>query len=429
MKKFQFERFYIYLIIVLALILNWVVAGSYSFGKVNLNLNLLPKKAIIIIDILQALFLTYLILKYPKNRFLINTIVFLVFLAGFSFLINSLFGYSITIWISGIRHYFSFTPILLIGYLMACHGYSIEKEFRLLLYILFIQIPITIVQFIIVPSQIDVYGASKYDVVSGTMGGFASNLLSLVLCIGVIYYFIRFLELKKVKYFIAGFLLIIPPILASAKGMILVLIVISLYLIKSFKLNVKNSVVILFVTFSIVGGFSIIYNSVFESLEVKQDIRFESLLEYAQSESGRGRLSRIESINYAGKLILKNDSPLFGMGLGSANSNPIGENSPYDDPFTIRHSLDILITETGVIGVILIIVFLYKIYTLSKSVRRKLPIAEKFNRNMATLVGGLVLVFSVSLVWTDVLFRIQFMYPFGLLIGYVIGLNKRLRIK
>lgn len=417
-------RWYIYLILTLALTLNWVVVGSDSFDKTNLNLNLLPKKAIILIELLQVILLAFLAFFYNRKKFVLNSIILVSIFVSFQLLVHLALDQSLTIWISGIRHYFSFFPLFLLGYILSLKKYTIDREFKLILFILFLQIPLVIYQYFKAIAVISVRGAALFDVVSGSMGGFASNLLSAVLCFGIVYYLIKYLDTSKIINLLWAFLLIIPPILASSKGMYVILLVIIAYLIKGFKISVTNVIKISSVAILIIIGFVLIFNEI-DVGGKSIDVSF--LLDYVQAESGRGRLSRIDSIVYASKLIFNEGSPLFGMGIGSANSNPIGATSPFDNPFTIRDSADILITEVGFLGVIVVIGLLFKLFQMSQRVVKKLPSESKFNRHMALLLGGMVIVLLISLLWDNMLFRVQFMYPFGLLSGYVVGLDKNLK--
>lgn len=422
-KENKYERYYLYLILTLALVLNWIVEGTSNFGKSDLNLGLLPKKSIIIIEVLQVFLLSYLLLFYKKYKFIIVVTFSAVLFVAFEFIIHYIFGNSITVWISGIRYYLSFSPLFLLGYVLSRKGYKIDREFNFLIFLLFLQVPVAIYQFLKAPILFTTGGASLFDAVSGTMGGFATNLLSAVLCFGIIYFLIRYLSEKKNKYLLYSIFLIIPPIIASAKGMYVVLIGISIYLFFSFKVSINNLLKYAFIFIVLVFGFTYAYNT----LDYGQKVSLDFLIQYTQEESGRGRLSRTESISYATNLLIDEQSPLFGMGIGSANSNPLGDSPPYNNAFTIRHSLDTLITETGLIGLILIIFFTTKLFLVSQRVRKRLHGIDTFNSNLACLLGGMILVFVMGLFWTDILFRVQFMYPFGLLAGYILGTNTNIK--
>ncbi len=420
----RFERYYIYVILTLALVLNWVVDGSGTLGKMDLNLGLLPKKSIIIIEMLQGLFLFYLLLKYKKYTFTRIAVLFTVVLIGFQFVVTIAVGNDITILISGVRYYFSFLPVMIVGYIYGAKGLDMDREFKWLLILIIIQIPISIWQFFVAKALILGTGQLFFDAIAGTMGGFAPNLMSMVTGIGIIYFLIRYIDERRVSFALIAMLLMIPSVISESKGMYIVLMVISVYLIRVSKLNLSRvigmSAIIIILTF----GYVIAYQSLDFGTSQAKGFELSFMLDYVATDSGRGRLSRIASIVYAINLIISEQSPLFGMGIGSANSNPIGPNPPYNDFFNVRHSVDILITEMGIIGVIMLIYFMFKVYKTAMKMIVKLPKDEIFKIRMAKLTAGLVLILSVGVLWEDILFRVQFMYPFGLLAGYIFGLNK-----
>ena len=420
----RFERYYIYLILTLALVLNWVVDGSGTLGKMDLNLGLLPKKSIIIIEVLQGLFLLYLLFKYKKYRFVNTAVLFTVLFIGFQFVVSIAIGNDITVLISGVRYYFSFLPILLIGYIYGVKGLDLGREFKWLLFLVVIQIPISIWQFFVAKALILGTGQLFFDAIAGTMGGFAPNLMSMVTGIGIIYFLIRYIDERKVSFALMTMLLIIPSVISESKGMYIVLIVISVYLIRVSKLNLSRVIGMAAIIIILTFGYIIAYQSLDFGTSQAKGFELSFILDYVTTDSGRGRLSRVASIVYAINIIISEQSPLFGMGIGSANSNPIGPNPPYNDFYNVRHSIDVLITEMGVIGIIILIYFMFKVYKTAMKMVVKLPKDEIFKIRMAKLTAGLVLILSVGVLWEDILFRVQFMYPFGLLAGYILGLNK-----
>ncbi|MEP1305336.1 MAG: hypothetical protein ABJK11_14400 [Balneola sp.] len=418
----KFQRYYIYLIITLALVLNWVVVSSGGFGRSSLNLGLLPKKSLIIIELFQALILAYVLLKYKKLKFPLISIVTIGLFVVFNLIVHQINGYEVTVWVSGLRHYFSFVPILLLGYALGSIGYEIKSEFKLLMILLFLQVPVSTVQYLSIKALVKGSDVSVFDVVSGTMGGSATNLLATLLSIGIVYFLILFLNKRKPKFLLGAFILIVPTVLGSAKGMYIILVIISIYLMKAYKASLKNIILLSLVYVTIVFGFIFLYSS----LEAGKTLDVEFLTKYAQEDSGRGRLSRIESITNAFDIIFDEQSPLFGMGIGSANTNPLGEDAEYNDPFIIRHSIDRLIIETGFLGLFFLTLIIGYMYMISRRVSKQIPDYQQFNKDITLLVSSMIIVFAIALFWDDILFRVQFMYPFGLLTGYVLGMYYRL---
>lgn len=405
--------------------LNWVAEGTGTLGKIDLNLGLLPKKSIIIIEVFQMLFLLRLFFFLKKNFYLQIALLIAFVFISFEFLVHVFVGNSLTIWVSGIRYYLSFFPLFLLGYLLGKSGYTINREFKWLLAILFLQVPVSIWQFFVAQIKILGTGQLYFDAIAGTMGGFVPNLMSVVLCFGIIFFLIKYIDDRKLRYAFCALILVVPSIISESKGMYIILLLISIYLVRISKLNASRVFSLVLISATLILGFIFAYNSLDFGLSQAKGFELSSLLDYLKSESGGGRLSRIESILHAFKVIFENQSPIFGMGIGSANSNPLGVNPRYNDFFTIRHSVDTVIVETGILGLIILVYLLVKMYLISRKVIRRLPKSDTFNIQIAKLIGGMVAVLSVGLFWEDVLFRVQLMYPFGLLCGYIIGLNKR----
>ena len=422
----KFEKRYIILILLLSTVLNWVVEGTASdFGKATLNLGLIPKKFVIIIEILQVLVLLRILMSNKMDFRIRNVLIGISAIVGFELAIHFILGHNITIWISGIRYYFSSVTIFIIGYLFGVRREEIQKIFQWLLLLIFLQVPITIYQFFVAANRFADSSQLFFDTISGTMGGFAPNLMSVFVSIGFAYYLIQYLNNSKLKNLVFMLLLLIPPVISETKGMFVLILVFVLYVPRVFEIRVNKFLAFAFIGLVSMSFFTVFYNSI--DFGSNKSVGFVELLEYSQLDSGRGRLSRIESVGYAANLILEEESPLFGMGIGSANSNPLGSSLSYNDFFTIRHSVDTLITETGILGAILLIYFCACSYRYSIRIYKRRENFNNFEVDIAKLTGGLVLMFFVSLFWTDTLFRVQFMYPFGLLVGYVYGLNKSLK--
>ncbi|MFT2011404.1 hypothetical protein ACMA1I_22215 [Pontibacter sp. 13R65] len=417
---------YIIVILLLALVLNWVVDGSSFMDKASMNLGLMPKFTIIVIEILQALVILRILLFHYKNNFIMKTVFAVTVFCIFEFVVLKAMNASILIWISGIRYYFSFFPLFILSYLLAIKGYSITREFKWLIILILIQIPVTIYQFFNTSSvYLDNIRQPVFDMISGTMGGNASNLLSLVLGIGLLYFLIKFVEDKKLIFLFLSIALLVPPLLAEAKGMLILIIIALLYLALIFKFSFSRLLVLgVLATFLIIG-----FTYVYSLLGYAKELSVSYLIDYTSGESGKGRLSRIDSVVHSFNLLFQNDALLFGIGIGNSNKSPLGQDGQFYDFFTVRHSLDILITETGLMGLTIFTIILGKLISISK----KLLASGEFIRDKDNLVItkvflGTILFFIFGLGWVDVLFRVQFMYPFGMMAGYIIGLYHKIQI-
>jgi hypothetical protein len=417
--------YYIILILVLALTFNWVVEGNSFMGKADMNLGLFPKATIMIIEALQALIFIRIILLYSNNNFILKTTLAVAAFCVFEFFIIKAVKADILIWVSGIRYYFSFFPLFLLSYLLAYKGYTLKKEIYWLLGLILLQIPVATYQFLNTSNVGNVTERQLlFDMISGTMGGFASNLMSMVIGIGLLYFLIKLFETKKLVYLVLSLGLLVPPILAEAKGMLLLLLIAFAYLAVIFKFNFSRLLVLGVVAILMIAGFTYIYSL----MGFGKTLDMDYLITYANSESGSGRLSRIDSIINSFTLLLKKDTLLFGMGIGNANKSPLGHDGQYYDFFTIRHSIDILVAETGLLGIIFISYLLWNLIRMTRNLlKNEMIIQNEYNYIILRVFLGSIFMFLFGLLWVDVLFRIQFMYPFGMLAGYTIGLNQHIR--
>ncbi|MCC9138541.1 hypothetical protein ACFSKU_10735 [Pontibacter silvestris] len=396
-------------------------------GKVDMNLGFFPKFAIVIIEILQIFILLRLLILYTENNFMMLTIMAVAFFCLFELGVVKAMGASITIWISGIRYYFSFLPLFLLSYLLALKNCSIKREINWLIVLSLLQIPVTAYQYLN-SSKVQLNDRQLlFDMISGTMGGTASNLMSLVVGIGFLYFLIKLVEKRKLIFLLLSLVLLVPSTLAEAKGMMLVVMISLIYLAFIFKFNFSKILVLGVLAALMIMGFAYVY-SLLGYDNYGKSLSVSYLIDYANSESGRGRLSRIDSIIHSLVLLSENNALLFGMGIGNANKSPLGHDGQFFDFFTIRHSIDILISETGLVGIAILIVLLWKMVWITRCLLKEQAIIHnESNLLILRLFLGTILIFIFGLFWVDVLFRVQFMYPFGMMAGYALGLHHKLK--
>src|SRR5690606_6082830 len=98
------NRAYVILILTLVLVLNWVVVGTNVLGKTDLNLGLLPKVSLLIIELLQGLILLRILSKYRNTPYVWGILLGSAALIGFYFGVAYILKSGYTQWISGIRY-------------------------------------------------------------------------------------------------------------------------------------------------------------------------------------------------------------------------------------------------------------------------------------------------------------------------------------
>ncbi|NDK55590.1 hypothetical protein [Pontibacter fetidus] len=420
-------HYYIIFILLLALTLNWVVAGNNFLGKADMNLGLLPKTAIMVIEALQVIMLIRLLLIYPDNKFILGAIVAVVAFCLFEFLIIKAMRAHYLVWVSGIRYYFSFFPLFLVSYLIASKGHNLKQEMYWLTGLALLQVPVAVYQFLNT-SSVQNLGDRQllYDMISGTMGGFASNVMSLVVGIGLLYFLVQLFDKKKLIYLVLALLLLVPPILSEAKGMLFVLTIIFVYLAFIFKFSFSRLMLLGGLAMLMLVGFIHIYAML--GYGYGKEINLEYLMEYAATKSGTGRLSRIDSIIYSFNLLIDKGTLLFGTGIGNANKSPLGYDGQFYDFYKLRHSVDIFITETGLLGICFLSYLFWKLIRITRSLLKNEVVQQNAGDILILRVFlGTIFIFMFGMFWVDVLFRVQFMYPLGMMAGYVVGLYHKVK--
>ena len=407
--------------LVLVFLLNWLVVNpEIIYGRFN-SLGLIPKQSIAIIEVI-ALFIFLILLKkrfifQRFNRLLIFIIVFVLFHLA----LVLLFKGNIFNWVMGLKYYLTSIPILFAGYYLAKNQISLKPIIKVLAILILIQIPVSIVQFLFDVPLVPGGAGTPYDLVSGTMGGISGNLLGIILASAITYLFLFSRNSnKKIYYYLGILLLLIPAILGEMKIVFIYLILIGgilFFYYKKFKR--KDKVKLIFLFGLLLTGFKMVYDYV---LDYGNRRDLFSLSFYANYESNiKGRLSRLDSFFYAWETIF-NESiiTLFtGTGIGNASLNKFhGEHGHFLNEEAFQHFWYRLILETGFIGFLSFLFLLF--YLLKISYNVYLNSSSEFLKTISFGFWCIVIISFIGGFSFDLFYRIQFIYPFSLLAGYII---------
>ena len=408
----------IYLNLVLAITLNWFTKNPSILTHGFSYLDILPKQAFGIVEVISILIFLGILPYLSKQKVFILPLALLIGYLAVSLPYTLIWDGKIVHFIIGVRSYVSFIPIFYGGYYLSQKGYSIKPYVILILILSLIQLPVTIFQYVFSLTLLKRAG-TQYDVIAGTMGGLAGNLMSILLsstALVLIYFYFKY---KKKIILIGIASLIIPSILAEAKGVFIILFFGLSYFLIAGNLKVNRKIGLIFISIFLFTFLSFLYVS-FIGLE-RDVLDPEYYVEYENKKNFRedGRVARYTSLILATELIASKPPGLvFGLGLGNAaKNNLVGQDGPFYSFFTVLHFWDRFIIETGFFGVFVVFFLIIKSIMMLKYVEKKSN--DKF---LSVLAGGMTAVMFVSIiagVYTDHFNRVQYSYPLALIIGYI----------
>lgn len=417
----------IYINLIFAIVLNWFSTNpditEYGFSY----LGILPKQTFALVELLSIVIFVLVIRKLLVEKKLIYSLLIVGYILLFYFPYTLLWEGSTTNYLTGVRSYASFIPMFVGGYYLSKIGESVKPYLILITILCLVQLPATIFQYMFSFPLLN--RGTEYDVVSGTMGGINGNLMA-VLISSVIIVLLRFYMTNNKKWLLLVCLaLIIPCILAEAKGIFPLLFIGGSLLLFQSKVRKKNKVKILGTSLILFLIMAFSYSLLIERDRQPWDPMY--YIEYEENKAKKVgpnvRLSRTDSFIYANELLFsKTIGPIFGLGVGNASTNKLpGNDGIYYSRLTIVHYWDKTLTEIGYFGIaLLIILFLY--------FRKKFQHLEKKSRNpiIKSLAGGMAIVIPMTILagfYTDHLAQVQFSYPFFFITGYLLSQTSKVK--
>lgn len=399
-------------IVLLVILLNWIVEPTIS-DRGLFNLSLLPKKAIVIIDIV-LIFIWFYFIQRKENHITVNITVFIFLVTGINLFIVLIFDGGFTNLISGFRNYFIFLPMFFLGNYFSEHNYNISFFLKLFLILMLFQVPISIFQYISL-SGIN-YSGTIYDFVAGTMGGQATDLLSFLLVCSIVFIVFQAVLSKNYKLLFFVPFLLLPTALSETKGTLVLLGILSVFVFLFAGKNFARKLFSIIITFLMILLFNYIYSNYINLDRNVLDINY--LINNELAVRGRDqKLNRIKSLDYSIKTISNNNSILFGIGIGNGSVNHFGKAGQFNNFYSVRNNWSLVLLESGIVGIIsYMFIIIYIVFFFWKKTKNKY-IDTYDLANIYSLITITVFILYGGL-WTNIIFRNQFMVPYLFIIGY-----------
>jgi hypothetical protein len=416
--------------------LNWLAKNPDPTIYGPSYLNLIPKQSILLVELLQLALLVVLFKKAVVlggatlgmiEKLSAICAALLIFFAPFAFLYDATpINFAV-----GIRNYFGFIPLLVAGYYISTEGKAARPLLKFILACGLMQLPITAIQFAYAlqsSSWLRTQG-TVYDVVAGSMGGLAGNLLSIVLASIMAVAYAVLDELNARKWILAGLVcaLTIPMVLSEAKGGVLFLAIIGLYFVVTHRSDLKAKLMLFGVFGAALVGFVVLYVSLLGLERQIWDLGYFVEYELSKGSSVEKRLSRIDVVGYSLEEVADEGiSIMGGLGLGNATNNSFGgRNGKYFSFYTDIHTWNRLILEGGLAGIGIFLAGGIFLWRRGSFLQRQSP--DVFVRGFARGYLCLLLIGLFSGFYTDFFTRVQYSYPFALVTGFLLAESHRIR--
>jgi len=332
----------------------------------------------------------------------------IIFLFVFSVTINKT---NLITALLGFRRHFKYLVLfyLLINFDLDKKFY--KKVFLILFVISIFQIPVTILQYLTWdPSQ----ALAEFDVSGGTFGwGETTGIMGLFLG-GVIYCLIGYQLYYgfNFKLLFILMLLFIPIFLSqSLASYVLIPIGLILTLFKELKNNAFK--VLGFGAITILLIFMIIFFSgkyfdygVVKNFDIRKIMKSHTGTDYFGRPTDVGKIA---ALIYSTKLIQENFATMtFGLGLGvtsqsyfSGYEGRLSQEFSSEGGYEMKPQLARIVTEMGILGVILYVVFFVYIYHINSVLYRN--IKDKYWRSISIGFRGIIILYAMAFFYRSVL--------------------------
>jgi hypothetical protein len=423
--------------IVLVLFLNWFVRNPDPSSYGLSYLDLLPKQTIVFVELVvgivalsvfrQAVREQDSVLHFIERAIVVSSLIIL-FLAPFSLL----GGNTLVNFFLGVRNYFGFIPMLLVGYATSLWRRPIMPFLKLILLCAFIQVPITIFQFIhAISSEAWLrVGGTLFDVVSGSMGGISGNLLAIILSTTMAMAYAIFDEQPgrgKFALFVIGSLSL-PMVLAEAKGGFLFLVLMGVFFVLTNRTSVRAALIRMSAFAAAIAAFVLLYVNLLDLDREIWDLGYYIEYEFSKGASIERRLSRFDAVGYSFDVIWNHGVAIIGgVGLGNATRNSFGGgDGAFFSFYTDIHFWNRLILEAGLVGLGVVVSALGLLWRRARQLY--LASSDPLVRGIARGYMCALLIAILAGFYADSFARVQYSYLFGFISGYILGEWKNLRV-
>ena len=353
---------------------------------------------------------------------------------------------------SGIRNYLKYMPLFLLPLVYAFSDKEIAGQFKFLIALGLLQLPIASIQFFIL--------GYHEDLVAGTfvIGSIMSIFMVSVIAILTAFYFRE--RISGRMYILLGLLIFIPTTLNESKGTVIMMILGLLVIMLGTTLKRSHIVMAISTLGGMLLAFIVIYNMHFsdggtdfmsyfttdpnrgaihylysgDSIEIAPETALDapsSIIGALPSlDPEEARIRRLDALVLPVR-VLSNDFPrlLFGLGIGNASDSRIG---PFKGEYSFLAMLNvsmpllpILIWEIGIVGVFLYLLFFYFIFHDA----RKLSRSDSFSGAVALGWTGVVVILALSLPYKNFMIFEAPGALFWYLSGYIAAQRVRIALK
>lgn len=395
---------------------HYVVAGPLVFYLRAIPVFFWWLSDLIVILIFVKYFTTKVIVNKDTNVIYYKPIFYYLLFLVFSFISGLIQNVPIFPLLLQLKDY-SISFLLAIGIMsMPLNTGQIKFILKIFLFIMLLQVPVTIIQFFIL--------GNIGDLVSGTFGAYGGskeNLLIMVslLSILIIYHRLRY---RPLNIFLM-FLTIIPPFLGRANFGLFLFPLMLFYITVIQLRRIKYYVYV-------ASAFIVISGSLFflvKPIQGLANLYLQSTIQYLENpirevtKSGETP-SRLASPIVAWKMINeKEDGLLFGYGFGTTKESTFSEFQGVlaEEYAPRKNQIGNTLFETGPFGLLLILFFVISVF---KNVRNMKEKAHDFTSTLLTYsMENITVVFIIALSYTIVLKS----YFFGTLFWILYALTSK----
>lgn len=331
---------------IICIILLFIITIKYSFSKI---LNISYKYLMLFVIYISVIFCGIVLNKVSASNIII-----------------------------GIRNYLVFLPLFILPAIYEIKYEDVKKQFKLLIVILLIQVPIAIYQRLI--QYKDIYTG---DVVTGSF--LSPGVLSILIigAISICYSFYLRGRVKLKNFLIFSLIIFIPAMINETKATIFLLsagiICTSLIEKEGNKIKkIKNIFLMLCVLTILLSSFTILYDKFYKKDDLGKPglldninmlITGRSYLYYGEraNEENNRKIGRIDAILLANKELSENiGTYMFGVGIGNAHQSYFNKDKAnvynIDELGGGQNVISSLMWEIGILGLFCYILFLIFIF-------------------------------------------------------------------
>ena len=330
--------------------------------------------------------------------------------------------------IAGSRSYLKLIPFFILPFVYRFSSQQINGQLKFLLFLCFIQIPITLYQRLVLSR-----GIASGDAVMGTLAGsgLLTILLSCAIAIVMAFYLAKRIEFRS--FIFIFFLLVLPMAMNETKVSVILLplAIVLPILLSSRGVNLKQFIPIIFLGSMAGIGFIFIYDhfragagpGLLEFVMTGEGQGYE----FSGAEIGthHGHVGRVDALALAFKILSENILNLvFGLGIGNVSESFIPSLSGvYAEKFSSfnvnKSALSLILWELGVFGMLLHYALFFMIFIFSKRLSKHDSLVGAFSHGWSVVA----IIIMIATPYASIFNENVTGYLFWYFSGYIISEN------